>query len=151
MEQDATYELVIQRVFEAPRARVWAAWTTEEMREWECPEGFTCSQAVSDVRVGGKYRCAMVGPDKKKHVVEGVYREVRKNDRLVFTHVWEGDAYPNNLEPVVKVDLKPFGGGKTKLNFSQTNLSSLESLEGYRQGWQESFDKLENLLRKEAG
>ena len=49
-----TAPFVISRVFDAPRERVWQAWTeVEQMRQWFSPKGFTRIAAKMDLRPGG--------------------------------------------------------------------------------------------------
>ena len=75
-------ELVITREFDAPRERVWKAWTDPEMvKRWWGPEGFTAPSIMIDLRVGGRYIFAMQGPPGSELEAvgynAGVYKEVR--------------------------------------------------------------------------
>ena len=81
-------EIVITREFDAPRERVWQAWTDPEMvQRWYGPEGFTAPSIKIDLRVGGKYIWAMRGPagspmDRLMYIA-GVYKEIVPNEKLV--------------------------------------------------------------------
>ena len=69
--------VVITRVFDAPRALVWQAWTDPKMMgQWFGPRGFTASVPELDVRVGGALRIVMHGPDGNDYPMKGVFREV---------------------------------------------------------------------------
>ena len=84
--------LTMRRRFDAPRARVFAAWTQPEMlRTWFGPAGTTVPDAQVDLREGGAYRIAMHMPDGELYVVRGVYTELRA-PKLVFVHEGFVDA-----------------------------------------------------------
>ncbi len=78
----------ITRVFDAPRALVWQAWTDPKMMaQWFGPRGFTSSVPELDVRVGGALRIVMHGPDGNDYPMKGVFREVVAPERLVFSNI----------------------------------------------------------------
>ena len=84
--------LEVRRVIRAPRARVFAAWTTAaELKRWHAPGPLHVGLAELDVRVGGAYRIHMVAPDGTEHRVSGVFREVDPPRRLSYTWGWDGD------------------------------------------------------------
>ena len=111
--------LVTTRVFDAPRQRVYKAWTDpKQLALWFPPEGFTAPRCELDVRVGGAMRIDMKGPEGEPfngqiYPGKGVYREVIPNERLVFTMVPEidGKKMPSVLMTVEFEDQ----AGKTKL------------------------------------
>lgn len=137
-------ELVINRVFDAPRELVWKAWT-EDMDQWSAPRGFTIPLSEGDLRPGGAWRAKMVTPEGKKLPLGGVYREVVPPERLVFTHAWDDDNGKPGPETVVTVTLVA-RGGKTEMNFRQTGFDSVDSRNGHADGWGQCFDRLEELL-----
>ncbi len=78
-------DFVITRVFAAPRALVWKAWTEKEhLTAWWGPRGFS-NRVEADVRPGGAFRIVMVGPDGTDYPMTGIYREVAPPERLVYT------------------------------------------------------------------
>ncbi len=83
-------ELVIKRLFDAPRSLVFDAWTKpEHLEHWQgAPRGFTVTAHDVDLRPGGAFRICMRSPEGVDHWLQGVYREIVKPERLVFTHVW---------------------------------------------------------------
>jgi uncharacterized protein YndB with AHSA1/START domain len=87
-----SHDLTVTKHIQAPRAKVFAAWTTPEiMKHWFFPTGMSVSNAESDIRVGGTYRATLSGAQGTSTVF-GVYREIVAGERLVFTHSWdEGD------------------------------------------------------------
>ena len=137
-------ELVINRTFDAPRDLVWKAWT-ERMDQWSAPRGFTIPVSEGDLRPGGAWRACMRTPDGKDLWLGGVYREIVEPERLVFTHAWNNESGQPGPETLVTVTFAE-RNGKTDMHFTQTGFTSDESREGHNGGWNESFDKLEEML-----
>ena len=78
---------VISRVFDAPRERVWAAWTeVEHLRQWFNPQGFTVIAAKMDFRVGGTYHYGLRMPNGQEMWGRSVYRQIKKPERLVWVN-----------------------------------------------------------------
>jgi uncharacterized protein YndB with AHSA1/START domain len=84
-------QIRITRDFDAPRHLVYKAWTTPELvkRWWNAKRG-EVTVAEIDLRVGGKWRYAMVTPDGFEVAFHGEYREIVPNERLVTTEIYEG-------------------------------------------------------------
>lgn len=141
-------ELVITRVFDAPRDLVWKAWTEpERIKQWSAPRGFTIPVAEGELRPGGAWKSCMRKPDGTDLWLGGVYHEIDEPKRLVFTHAWLDEHGNPGPETVVTVTLTE-RGGKTEMNFRQSGFDSIESRDGHAGGWNECFDKLEELLAK---
>jgi uncharacterized protein YndB with AHSA1/START domain len=88
-------ELVLTRLINAPRAKVYRAWTEPELlKQWFAPLPYTTPVAELDVRPGGANLIVMRDPQGNDLPNSGVYLEVVKNERLVFT-----DAYTKAWEP----------------------------------------------------
>ena len=88
---DAPNEIVITRVFDAPRERVFDAWTApERIGRWWGPKGFTTTTEHMDVRPGGEWRHVMHGPDGTDYPNRIVFDEVSRPDRLAYRHVGDG-------------------------------------------------------------
>src|SRR5436309_1960209 len=84
----AQRELVLTRVFDAPRELVFQMWTDpEHVAKWWGPTGFTNTIYEMDVRPGGVWRFVMHGPDGIDYQNKIVYIEVLKPERLVYSHV----------------------------------------------------------------
>ena len=91
-QPDTTFGLTVTRIINAPRERVFQAWTDPAhlQKWWAAQEEFTASIAEVDLRVGGRYRLGMQNPEQEHpYVVGGVYLEVNPPERLVFTWTWE--------------------------------------------------------------
>ncbi len=140
-------ELVITRVFDAPRELVWKAWTVD-MAKWSAPRGFTMPVSEGDVRPGGKWRAMMKTAEGKELWLGGEYHEVAPPERLVFSHQWDSDKAKPGAESVVTVVLVEISG-KTEMTFTQTGFTSTESRDGHKDGWTECFDILDELFAAE--
>jgi uncharacterized protein YndB with AHSA1/START domain len=107
-------EIVLSRVFDAPRELVFRVWTDPEHKtHWWGPRGFTTTTHSCDVRPGGEWRFTMHGPDGRDYPNRITYREVVPPERLVYAH--GGDV--DEDEPVSFVATITFEdeGGKTRL------------------------------------
>ena len=137
-----SHDLKVTKHINAPRDKVFAAWTTPEiMKHWFFPIGMSVSNAESDVRVGGKFRATMTG-EQGSSTVFGVYREIVAGERLVFTHSWdEGDR----RETLVTVELADQDGG-TLVTVTHAGLATRESAEGHERGWRSTLDNLARYL-----
>jgi uncharacterized protein YndB with AHSA1/START domain len=87
----ADEQILITREFHAPKHLVYKAWTTPELvrRWWHANRG-EMTVAEIDLRVGGKWRYAMVTPDGFEVAFHGEYREIVPNERIVSTEFFEG-------------------------------------------------------------
>jgi uncharacterized protein YndB with AHSA1/START domain len=146
-------ELVLTRIIDAPREKVFKAWTDPELlKQWFAPTPWTTPAAQTDVRPGGSSLIVMRSPDGNDFPNSGVYLEVVKNERLVFT-----DAYTKAWEP----SEKPFmtviltfedEGGKTKYtarvrHWTVADRETHEKM-GFHQGWGQCADQLAALVAR---
>ncbi len=146
--QTAERELVIRRVFDAPRELVWKAWTDRDrVLKWLGPKEFTALDFELDPRPGGAWHSRMRGPNGAGYSNGGTVREVEEPERLVFTFGWDNeDGTPGReMEITITLDERD---GKTEMTFSQGTFESLEDRDGHREGWSESFDKLAECLAR---
>ncbi len=147
-------ELVIERVFDAPRERVWKAWTEpEQAKRWWGPKGFTAPVWRTDFRVGGKYLYCMRSPDGKDYWGTGVYREIVRLEKIVATDSFadaEGKVVPAThygfredfpRELLLTVTFEDLGG-KTNMTLRHAGFPAGPDRDGAMQGWTESFEKL---------
>jgi uncharacterized protein YndB with AHSA1/START domain len=139
--------ITITRVFDAPRARVWAEWTEPERfadwfggRETEIP----LASVSMDVRPGGSWRATMlVGPDRNEIRWRGEYLEVVPPERLVLTFSDQPDSDAFELVTVVLVDL---GDDRTEMRFSQVGNLPPQQYERAGSGWGVFFDAMAERL-----
>ena len=153
-----TQEITITRVFDAPRELVWKAWTEpEHFMRWWGPKGYTAPVYKVDLRVGAKYLYCMRSPEGQDFWGTGVYREIVPLERIAFTdsfadaegnlvpptHYGFGADFPSEL--LVIVTFEDYEG-KTKLTLKHVGLPAGELSEQTAAGWNESFDKLADIL-----
>ena len=139
--------LALDRHYPVAPEKVWRAWTDPEaVKKWWGPGGpQPVAVAELDVRVGGRFRIVFGGAEGGDHEVRGVYREVVPNRKLVFTWTW-----PNSTperESLVTIEFKATGGG-TELVFRHERLFDETVRDNHKQGWSESFVKLERFLQE---
>jgi uncharacterized protein YndB with AHSA1/START domain len=138
----AKHEIVVTRLFNAPRALVFEAWTKpEHMMRWWGPKSYTTPSCEMEVRPGGALRLCMRSSDGVDLWVHGVFREVVEPERLVFTAVNDSDLDAETLITVTFEDQ----GGKTLLAMHQTFVKP-EVSRGAKEGWTSSFERLAEYL-----
>jgi|SRR6185295_12092408 len=95
-------EIVLTRVFQAPRERVWQAWTDpKELIEWWGPQGFTNTFQEIDIRPGGVWRFIMHGPDGTDYPNLIVFDEVLPPERLTYSHGSGQENDPDEFQVIV--------------------------------------------------
>jgi uncharacterized protein YndB with AHSA1/START domain len=139
-------EILMTRVFDAPRRLVFDAFTKPELiKRWLGPRGFTLPVCEVDLKVGGKYRYVSEAPDGSRLGWGGTFREIVPLERIVHTESF--DDYPGEaLITAVWTE----SSGKTTMNMTML----LESKEirdaiiatGMEHGAAESYDRLNEML-----
>ena len=152
-------EIIISRVFDAPRKLVWEAWTDpEHAKRWWGPKEFTTPFCKIDFRVGGTYLFCMRSPDDKDYWSTGTYLEIITLEKIVMTdsfanekgdvvhasHYGMEDDFP--LEMLVTVTFEE-NDGKTKMTLRHAGLPTGMMSDMTNAGWNSMFDKLEELLK----
>jgi uncharacterized protein YndB with AHSA1/START domain len=136
-------ELIITRVFDAPRELVFKAWSEpERVMQWMGPKNFTALDFQLEGRPGGKWRGRMRSADGAELGNGGTIREIAEPERLVYSFTWDDEPDREMLISLTFVER----GGSTEMTFRQTGFASVESRDGHNQGWDESFDKLAGYL-----
>lgn len=98
-------ELVICRVYDAPRELVFKVWTdAEHVSKWFGPNGFTCTTHEIDVRVGGRWRFDFRGPDGTLYTNRMVYLDIVPNQKIVADHGSDIDDDPHRFRVTVTFD-----------------------------------------------
>ncbi len=147
-EKRPQFELQLERVIDAPRARVFEAWSKpERIAKWFAPKPLALEVSRLDFRPGGTFRMAMVWPDgKRRHDFGGTYVEVKAPEKIVWTGEFPGDPKDNIRTEVVFEDL----GGKTRLKVRQTFAVvtgiSKAPTQGAEQGWNMTLDQLTEFV-----
>lgn len=153
-------ELVITRVFGAPRELVWKAWTDPvHFMLWWGPKNFTCPVCKMDFRIGGKYLYSMKSTEGQEYWSTGIYKEIIPLERIVCTDSFadekgnvvpashygmSGDDWP--MELMVTITFEDLSN-KTKMTLTHVGIPAVEMKEMTGAGWNESFDKLAESLK----
>jgi uncharacterized protein YndB with AHSA1/START domain len=151
-------DLIITRIFDAPRDLVWKFWTEpERVRCWWGPKDFTVPTSIIDFRVGGKYLHCMRGPDGKDYWTTGEYREIIPSEIIVSTDNFadkQGNIVPASYygmtgnwsyELLITVSFED-QNGKTKFTLVHEGIPAGELRDQTKAGWNQSFDKLADCL-----
>ncbi len=147
-------EIVISRVFDAPRDRVFEAWTKpEHLSRWWAPKGFTLPACTVDFRLDGVFHYCMRSPEGQDTWGRGVYREIVEPERLSFVDSF-ADAAGNPVPPshygmsanhpaeaLVTVTFVEHGG-KTTVTVRHAVAESVAERDDIAQGWTEMLDRL---------
>ncbi len=140
---EAKPSLTLKRRLRATPAKVYAAWTDpRQIARWWGPAGAIVLETDADVRKGGTFRKRTRTPDGEEHVVNGIYREVVANEKLVFTWAWHSTP---ERESLVTVTLKP-DGADTILTLLHEQFFDAAARDGHRFGWSGALDTLESLF-----
>ena len=141
--------LEAKRVLPAAPAVVFRAFSApNELAKWWGPEGFTAPSLEFDPRVGDSYRIEMQPPEGDPFYLTGEFREVEPPARLAYTFVW-GDPDPDDVETLVELSFRDLGES-TEVVFTQGPFKTEARLALHRDGWGDSFDKLERLISAQA-
>ena len=147
MIDNRTLRLV--RIFDAPRERVFAAWTDpDQFVQWMCPPGFGLDECILDVRKGGAWRVHGYKPGGECFAKSGVYVEVSRPELLAFTwghHAEDDYGSPRGHETTVRVEFRAIGN-KTEITLIQGPFVDAPDSNGHTTGWQGCFDKLSAFL-----
>ncbi len=143
-------EVVVERVFNAPRHVVWSAFTEPEQLEQWWGRGNKLAIEKLELWPGGRWRF-VEHADDGVHGFEGVYREVTPPERLAWTFGWDGMAGHAVLDTATFEDL---GDGRTKV-VSQSRFQTSEERDamlgfGMQQGLDQSYAALDRWLAKAA-
>jgi uncharacterized protein YndB with AHSA1/START domain len=124
---------------------VYAAFTGPgELAKWWGPEGFTIASLEFQPRVGDGYRIEMQPPEGDSFHLVGEFRDVEAPARLAYTFVWE-PADPDDVETLAALSFRDLGDS-TQVHLRQGPFKTEARRALHRDGWGESFDKLERAL-----
>jgi len=143
-------DVVITRLFDAPRERIWAAWTDpEQIVKWWGPRGFSLTIHEMDVRPGGVWRSTMHGPDGTDYLNDCVFTEVVPPARIAY-RLTGGTTEARDTDALVSWTFEPLGR-KTRLTLRMTFATPEardHAARTYRvlEGGQETLGRLEEHL-----
>jgi len=137
--------LDIRRVLAAPPQVVFAAFADpDKLAQWWGPAGFSVPSLDYDPRIGGSYRIQMQPPEGDAFYLTGEFRMVDPPGRLAYTFVWEPPD-PDDVETLVELSFRDVGGS-TEVVFRQGPFKTEPRRELHRDGWEDSFDRLEQFI-----
>ena len=158
----------ISRVVDAPRERVWQAWTeAERLKKWWGPKGFTVKQCKVDLRPGGLMHYCLRTPDGQDMWGKFVYREIVKPEKLVWLNSFSDEkggttvhpmspTWPREMLTTVTFEAQ---GGKTKVTVQWLPVDTSTDLErktfeegrdSMKMGWSGTFEQFADYLKKGA-
>ena len=140
--------LTVTRMFNAPRALVFAAWSDPKLlAQWWGPVHHPSVSVDMDLP-GGKWRNGLRSVENGEILWHhGEFIERVPPERLVFTFAWEEEG-ERGEETVVTITFEDFGH-QTRMTLHQTPFLSVGERDGHSEGWSSSFDRLEALLAQE--
>jgi uncharacterized protein YndB with AHSA1/START domain len=140
-------ELVITRVFDAPRGLVFKAWTQpEHLARWWGPRGYNLPSCEIDLHPGGSYRFQMRSPEGDINWWHGVVREIVEPERIVWTcSINKADGTSISAETLLTVTLEDYAG-KTRLTMHQGIFESIAVRDAHSNGWTDAFGRLAEHL-----
>lgn len=147
----ADRQILIEREFDAPPNLVFEAFTTPELvRRWWSGERGEMTVAEIDLRVGGKWRYAMIAASTGEEVgFRGEYREIVPGERLVSTEAYEGIPDPDEHASLNTMTLTELDGDRTRMEILVEHPTQegrdMQIQSGMEAGMQEAFDRLERV------
>ena len=145
-------DLILKRTFNASPEKVFKAWTDPaSLKLWFAPLPWTVSKAEADVRPGGTNLIVMRSPEGQEFPGNGVYLEVIKNQRLVFTNAFSKAWEPSEEKPLMVVELT-FEQQGNNTNYTARvrhwTIADREAHEkmGFHEGWVTCAEQLAALV-----
>ncbi|MFI4881379.1 MAG: SRPBCC domain-containing protein [Phycisphaerales bacterium JB064] len=160
---DATRDILLTRIFDAPRKLVWDAMTKpEQMARWYGPKGFSARVENHELKAGAPWTIIMIGPDGAEYPSKGVYLEVSPMDRIISTDEFgddfemDGTELPDGMSVVMDFEDAPgTSGERTRLTIRIIHPTT-EDRRKHREmgvvgGWDSSFLCLDEFLAEQQG
>lgn len=141
---------VVRRVLSATPARVFAAFADPALvARWLRPSpDVTLTVVGFDFRVGGAYRFAYDVPDGKRMIVGGIFRELERPSKLVFSWLIEPPDEHAGIDSEVTVTLVPQADA-TELTIRHAKFGRADANKRHAEGWTGALDLLRLILGKE--
>lgn len=138
----------LHRVLRAPPERVYRAFLdADAMSKWLPPNGFTGKVHALDARVGGRYRMSFTNfTTGKSHVFGGTYLELKANELIRYTDVFDDPGLPGEMQTAVSLSAVSCG---TESKVVQEGIPDAIPVEACHLGWQESLVLLAKLVEAE--
>jgi len=138
--------LRVSKIVAAPQDEVFDAWITPSiMSKWSAPEGVGRIECKVDLMVGGEYEIKMINDEGRVHTAHGVYREISRPSKLIYTWDWREDDIRMDTATLVTVEFVAMDGA-TEVIVTHEQFPNLEIRDGHLQGWTSSINRLAGLF-----
>ena len=135
--------LEVKRVIAADPEIVFDAWTQpEHLKKWSAPEGMDVSIFEVDLTVGGRFHLQMRNAEGGLHNARGIYHEIDRPTRLVYS--WEWDEHADHGQSLITVEFRAVDGG-TEVTMVHSGLPDEKSVAEHESGWTSCLNRLEGL------
>ena len=146
--------VAITRLFDAPRERVFAAWTqAKHLAHWFGPKGFTVPSCEADARPGGVFRLCVRSPEGKDYWVRGEYRTVVAPEHLLIACTADDENGVPRLEETIDVKFIE-QRGRTEVRLLATargpSPEAAPMLDGMPAVWAQTFTRLGTHLKPDS-
>lgn len=147
------HDLVLTRLINAPREKLFRAWTEPKLVvQWFAPWPWTTVRAEMDVRPGGSSLVVMRSPEGEEFPNPGIFLEVVKNERLVFTDAYTSAWVPSPKPFMTAILTFEDEGGKTRYtararHWNAEDKASHEKM-GFHEGWGQCTNQLAELVAR---
>ncbi len=146
MPADTATGLVLRRTYDAPRERLYEAWTTPQMlKEFFAPGDTKVEDVQIDLRIDGGYRIAIRHPDGEVWHVAGAYRELSAPERIVCTWSWEEDDPALERETVLTLEFVK-RGTQTEMILTHELFRDSQQRDNHERGWTEILETLPRAI-----
>lgn len=137
----------ISRTFEASRTQLYDAWTDLNLlSQWWTPDGCETNEFAWDVRRGGMLLWAMAAAGNGRLTARGKFREVRPDEKLVFSWYWADDPGWKDVVSLVTVEFVAKKAAVSELRLTHADLPDAHSCDNHSAGWNNAFDRLKLLF-----
>lgn len=145
-------DLKFERTIDVPRNKIWEAWTNPELlKEWFCPRPWKVTECDIDLRVGGKFRTLMKGPEGEEFNNLGCILEIIPGEKLVTTDALHPDFRPTGAGfMTMHLVLEDYQGGTKYTAYvlhKDAEAKAQHEAMGFEQGWGAAFNQLVELIK----
>jgi uncharacterized protein YndB with AHSA1/START domain len=148
---ESNLELKLEKILDVPRELVWRCWTEpKNLMPWFCPKPWQVVDARIDLRVGGEFFNLMQSPEGEKFPNDGIYLDIVKASRLVWTNAYKPGWLPNPaarpMLVTIHLEFADAGAGKTKytaraMHWDEAARKKHEEM-GFHDGWKIATEQL---------
>jgi uncharacterized protein YndB with AHSA1/START domain len=157
------FDLILERILDAPPALLWRAWTDpEHIKSWWAPRPYQTSEVEIDLKPGGKFHTRMTGPDDFDFSGTACILEAVENEKIVWTTALEPGYRPRDRDPedcggfpFTAIHMfEDAGDGKTRyravvLHRNAADRDAHEKM-GFHDGWGTCAEQMAKVARELA-